>query len=83
MEEYKCPICYQLFKCKNNLIKHQEKKNKCNIITPFKCEKCCKYFKQNRVISRIAFRLFRCERNFWIRLGIITKKNRTKSAFFQ
>lgn len=48
MEEYKCPICYQLFKCKNNLIKHQEKKNKCNIITPFKCEKCCKYFKQNR-----------------------------------
>ena len=48
MEEYKCKMCDQLFKCRNNLVKHQSKKNKCNIITPFQCKKCNKYFKQNR-----------------------------------
>ena len=48
MEEYKCKMCDQIFKCRNNLVKHQSKKNKCNIITPFQCKKCNKYFKQNR-----------------------------------
>jgi len=48
MEEHKCLICLQLFKSKNNLIKHQTKKNKCNLITPYHCEHCGKYFKQNR-----------------------------------
>jgi hypothetical protein len=48
MEEYKCKMCEQIFKSKNNLVKHTSKKNKCNIVTPFQCKKCNKYFKQNR-----------------------------------
>jgi hypothetical protein len=47
-EEYKCKMCEQIFKSKNNLVKHTLKKNKCNIVTPFQCKKCNKYFKQNR-----------------------------------
>jgi hypothetical protein len=48
MSEFICSICNQSFKNKNNLIKHQNKKNKCNIETEFKCSSCNKFFKQKR-----------------------------------
>jgi len=43
--EYKCIDCFQVFKTKQNLIKHQTKVFKCNHITKYKCENCFKYFK--------------------------------------
>ena len=43
--EYKCIDCWQVFKTKQNLIKHQTKVFKCNHITKYKCDNCFKYFK--------------------------------------
>jgi len=48
MQEYKCSLCNLSFKSNNNLKKHQNKKNKCNVITEYHCISCGKYFKQNR-----------------------------------
>jgi hypothetical protein len=46
--EFKCQICLSKFTQKIGLQKHLNKKNKCNIITDFKCKKCNKYFKYNK-----------------------------------
>jgi hypothetical protein len=43
----KCEICDQVFKNKRNLLAHQNKKNKCNVTTPYQCQECKKYFKYN------------------------------------
>jgi hypothetical protein len=42
--KYICDICSQIFKTKQNLEKHHNKKFKCNIISDFQCEDCKKYF---------------------------------------
>ena len=41
---FKCNKCHEIFKTKNNLIKHINKKIKCNITTEFQCIICLKYF---------------------------------------
>jgi hypothetical protein len=45
---YKCDLCEQEFKSKRILEQHENKKNKCNIVTDFQCEKCNKYFKYKK-----------------------------------
>jgi hypothetical protein len=47
MSEYKCNICEQVFKTKQNLAKHQNKMFKCNFKTPYQCNKCLKYFRKS------------------------------------
>ena len=47
MSEYKCNICEQIFKTKQNLAKHQNKMFKCNFKTPYQCNKCLKYFRKS------------------------------------
>jgi hypothetical protein len=47
MSEYKCNICDQVFKTKQNLVKHQNKLFKCNFKTPYQCNKCLKYFRKS------------------------------------
>ena len=47
MSQFKCEICQFEFKKKEGLIKHQNKKYKCNITTNFQCVKCKKYFRSN------------------------------------
>ena len=48
----KCDICNTIFDTKQHLLQHQNKKNKCNITTPFKCVDCNKYFKYNVTLNR-------------------------------
>ena len=45
---YKCELCEQEFKSKRILEQHENKKNKCNIVTDFQCDKCNKYFKYKK-----------------------------------
>jgi hypothetical protein len=45
---YKCDLCEQEFKSKRILEQHENKKNKCNIVTDFQCDKCNKYFKYKK-----------------------------------
>jgi hypothetical protein len=42
---YECDVCNTIFNTKQHLIQHINKKNKCNVITPFYCEPCNKYYK--------------------------------------
>ncbi len=44
MNNFICNICNEQFKTKNNLLKHINKKNKCNVTTDFQCLICLKYF---------------------------------------
>jgi hypothetical protein len=43
-----CHLCKKEFKSKQNLDVHFNRKFKCNIITPHKCNECNKYFKYNK-----------------------------------
>jgi len=52
MSEYKCNICEQLFKTKQNLLKHQNKIFKCNYKTAHQCTKCLKYFRNQSSLSK-------------------------------
>lgn len=45
MNNFNCHLCSEIFKSKFNLERHINKKNKCNIATPFQCKYCNKYFK--------------------------------------
>ena len=45
MNNFNCHLCSEVFKSKFNLERHINKKNKCNIATPFQCKYCNKYFK--------------------------------------
>jgi hypothetical protein len=47
MSLHKCNICNLEFKTKQNLEKHTNKRYKCNVITPYKCDSCIKYFRNN------------------------------------
>jgi hypothetical protein len=51
MNNYICNICNEQFKSKNNLLKHLNKKNKCNITTDFQCLKCLKYFTCKKTLN--------------------------------
>ena len=42
--KFVCDMCEQIFKTKQNLDKHLNKKFKCNIISEFQCDDCKKYF---------------------------------------
>jgi len=43
-----CDICEGQFSSKRNLEAHNKRKFKCNIVTPYQCHECKKYFKQNK-----------------------------------
>ena len=40
-----CDICHSEYKTKRSLDIHMNRKNKCNVTTPYKCSECGKYFK--------------------------------------
>ena len=72
MTFYKCNLCKLLFKTKQNLRKHQNKKIKCNEL--HKCDKCSRFFHsienlrkhQNKKISCIneIFECKKCKKQF-------------------
>jgi hypothetical protein len=43
MNYFECVKCKEIFKTKQQLERHIDKKNKCDIITKFKCNNCSKY----------------------------------------
>ena len=43
MNSFECIKCKEIFKTKQQLERHIDKKNKCDIITKFKCNNCSKY----------------------------------------
>ena len=45
MSDNKCKLCYKIFNSKTDLIRHENKKNKCNKETENQCGNCNKYFK--------------------------------------
>ena len=45
---YTCNLCNLTFFSKQSLQTHENKKRKCNIPTEFKCNKCNKFFTQNK-----------------------------------
>lgn len=47
-----CDKCNTKFDTKQHLIQHINKKNKCNIETPYQCEFCKKYFNYNCTLNR-------------------------------
>lgn len=49
--KFKCNICNAEFTAKIGLIKHQNKKNKCNVETAFQCKNCLKYFRHNKSLK--------------------------------
>ena len=51
MEKYDCKFCTESFKTKFNLDRHMNKKNKCNVITPFQCINCLKFFKYKKNLN--------------------------------
>jgi hypothetical protein len=48
MDTYNCNICFEIFKNKRALDRHNNKKTKCNVVTDYKCESCNKYFIHNK-----------------------------------
>jgi hypothetical protein len=48
---YECDICNSIFNTKQHLTQHLNKKNKCNIITPYHCKSCNKYFKSKVILN--------------------------------
>jgi hypothetical protein len=52
MNNFTCEICKSVFTTKYGLEKHKNKKNKCNIETAFKCNKCNKFFLYNKTLKR-------------------------------
>ena len=48
MEKFICKICNLSFKSKFSLERHENKKNKCNLVTDYKCNNCNKCFKEKR-----------------------------------
>jgi hypothetical protein len=46
MTTIECELCYEIFKTKQQLMNHMNRKNKCDIITDFQCNQCFKYFKR-------------------------------------
>ena len=49
-----CIKCNIIFKTKQQLERHISKKNKCDMITKFKCSTCLKYFKS---LSNLNFHM--------------------------
>jgi hypothetical protein len=47
-----CEKCNTKFDTKQHLIQHINKKNKCNIETPYQCQFCKKYFNYNSTMNR-------------------------------
>jgi len=47
---YICNICSTKFDTKQHLQQHENKKNKCNVQTDYKCNKCNKFFKQQKTL---------------------------------
>jgi hypothetical protein len=47
MSTNECDLCFEIFKTKQQLINHKNRKNKCDIITDFQCKECLKYFKRS------------------------------------
>jgi hypothetical protein len=45
---FKCDICFKEYNNKRSLDIHKNRKNKCNVITPYKCHECNRYFKYNK-----------------------------------
>jgi hypothetical protein len=43
-----CDICNSEYKTKRSLDIHMNRKNKCNVTSPYKCSKCNKYFKYKK-----------------------------------
>jgi len=43
MNSFECIKCKEIFKTKQQLERHIDKKNKCDVITKFKCNNCSKY----------------------------------------
>lgn len=49
---FKCNLCFILFKSKFSLDRHQNKKIKCNLHTDYKCKKCNKFFREKRNLEQ-------------------------------
>lgn len=52
MNKFECIKCKEIFKAKQQLDRHLEKKNKCDIVTKFKCNICSKYLNSNYYLQK-------------------------------
>jgi hypothetical protein len=48
---FECELCNNIFDTRQHLYQHQSKKNKCNIHTPYSCNKCNKHFKSKNNLN--------------------------------
>ena len=64
MNNFECHICFRLFKTKQQLQRHEQAKNKCDLVTEFQCNKCLKYFKSKQNLEWLS-RLSRKEPNLF------------------
>lgn len=48
---FECSKCFHIFNTKQQLERHLESKNKCDIITDFQCGTCLKYFKSKQNLN--------------------------------
>jgi len=51
MSNFECHICFRIFKTKQQLQRHEQAKNKCDLVTEFQCNKCLKYFKSKQNLT--------------------------------
>ena len=52
MNKFECIKCKEIFKAKQQLDRHLEKKNKCDFVTKFKCNICSKYLNSNYYLQK-------------------------------
>ena len=43
----KCEKCDSIFDTRQHLLQHQNRKNKCYVVTSYQCTNCSRYFKQS------------------------------------
>jgi hypothetical protein len=51
MSNFECNKCFRIFKTKQQLQRHLESKNRCDIVTEHQCSSCLKYFKSKHTLT--------------------------------
>jgi hypothetical protein len=73
-----CGLCNAEYKNKRSLDIHLNRKNKCNIKTPYQCGDCNKYFKQNKNLQEHIIKQT-CKSDKESNSIIIADKNKSKA----
>ena len=73
---FECIKCFRLFKTKQQLQRHEDSKNRCDIVTDFQCISCLKYFKSKHTLTEHkSCKSFNIEKINELKITNIKKEN--------